>query len=417
MPLKRTLFVLVVIHLHACGSSTENTTTFCGDEKTARSPIINGDPIWDATVCPITEAQADAVGFLNLGGRAGCTGTLIAPGIVLTAAHCVYTRPSYIQFVTGDDYRYPLNVYDASDWQAHPYYGGRYVDYDIAIVRLGTDPTMHGVTPIPAHLEPPTSLAGENVQAVGYGMTRAGVGGNSRKWWTVLRVTREYPTIFQVTGEYANGTCQGDSGGPLLWNDPTLGVEVHGALSSGDSEDCLGNSFYPRTDTPDNAAFIRTYIPEDPCEGETMQGRCEGDTAIYCDGAAVVVDPCDTWEACQLNADDHYRCVTTDPCAGETWEGRCLEDGSAVWCEDDAVMGHDCPSFGYVCRMSSEGLHRCMEPGPCDAEGLDWNGTCTEDGHVRWCEDGQIKDRDCWKCDQDCDWAGDLLGYYCVDRV
>jgi hypothetical protein len=242
------------------------------------------------------------------------------------------------------------------------------------------------------------------------------VGGNTRKWWTVLRVTRENPTIFTVTGEYANGTCQGDSGGPLLWNDPTLGVEVHGALSSGDSEDCLGNSFYPRTDHPDNAAFIRSYIPEDPCEGETMQGRCEGDTAIYCDGAAVVHEDCEEWEACQLNDEDLYRCVATDPCRGETWEGRCLEDGSARWCEDGSIMGHDCTSFGHVCRENDEGLYRCVPPGPCDAEGLTWEGTCTEDGHVRWCEDGQVKDRDCWKCDQDCGWAGDALGNYCLDR-
>ena len=146
-------------------------------------------------------------------------------------------------------------MYTASTYHWHPYYGGRYVDYDLGIVILETDPMDAGVMPIPVHLDPAQSLAGEWVQAVGYGMTSASVHGNTRKWWTVLRVTYEIPTIFQVTGFDDNGTCQGDSGSPLLWHDAVNGTMVHGALSSGDSEDCLGNSFYPRTDTPDNSAL------------------------------------------------------------------------------------------------------------------------------------------------------------------
>lgn len=52
--------------------------------------------------------QWEAVGRLDLGGRGFCTGALVAPDLVLTAAHCLYDRssgaridPAQIEFLAG----------------------------------------------------------------------------------------------------------------------------------------------------------------------------------------------------------------------------------------------------------------------------------------------------------------------------
>jgi hypothetical protein len=410
------LALVTSLSMTACSKDGDGGPPFCGDEKTARSPIINGDPMWDTSLITITDAQAKAVGFLELGGVGGCSGTLIAPATVLTAAHCVYSRPSYVRFYVGRDYYAPEGVYNATDYVAHPYYGGRYVDYDVAIVKLATDPVDDGVEPIPVHLEPPQRLAGDQVVAVGYGITRPGVGGNSLRWWTVLSVIRETPTIYTTSGGGVTGPCQGDSGGPMLWMDATGPTMVMGPVSSVESYDCVGEAYYPRADAEENAWFIRSYLPEDPCGDETYEGRCDGTSAIWCEGTTVMNDECDPWEACQMDGDGLYRCVVVDTCMGETLEGRCTDEGHAIWCEDGTILTHPCPDFGWWCSLGEDGLYRCQPPGPCEAAGLDWNGECTADGHARWCEDGQIRDRDCWLCDQDCGWAGDLLGFYCIDR-
>lgn len=58
-----------------------------------------------------------AIGRVNIGGRAHCSGTLVAADIVLTAAHCLYSRreqkmvvPTIVHFLAG---------YAKGEYQAH----------------------------------------------------------------------------------------------------------------------------------------------------------------------------------------------------------------------------------------------------------------------------------------------------------
>ncbi len=349
----------------SCDQRPIDHEPFCGDVKIAQSGIINGDEGFDPSVVSLTDAQASAVGMVEIGGTAMCTGTVIGPSTVLTAAHCLRTNPPWVKFHVGRDWRSPLFTYDSTSWDLHPFYGVGQVTHDIAVIHLTKDPLADGVAFLRSHLAPVQSLDGRLVQAVGYGHTTYGDGSNSLRWWVVLQVASESGSAYVVSGDGTTGTCDGDSGGPLLWGDTADNVGIYGVLSMGESGTaCLGDSHYTRLDEEANASFIAPYILADPCAGETLQGRCVG--------------------------------IST-----------------AVWCADGVVNTDDCGP-GETCNTTLDGYMRCVVPGPCEAEVLDFAGLCTVDGHARWCEDGVVRDRDCALCGQACGWISEALGNYCL---
>ncbi len=97
-----------------------------------------------------TDARGwEAVGRLDIEGKGFCTGALIAPDLVLTAAHCMYDKaddapidPSRIQFLAGLRGGSPEAIRAVRSAIVHPSYAhiGRatvdLVQYDVAILQL-----------------------------------------------------------------------------------------------------------------------------------------------------------------------------------------------------------------------------------------------------------------------------------------
>jgi V8-like Glu-specific endopeptidase len=392
-----------VLLIASCGPMSyppEPGTDLCGDVKHLERSIVNGVESHDPEIVDLTSGQLRAIGALNLDLMGSCTAALVAPDVVLTAAHCVESLTGTPRFLVGEDYMPPEAVFNGVEWHMHPLYegsgGGGSPPYDVAVIIISGDPISRGIEPLAVNLEE-TSLLGERIQSVGYGLTDPSGSWNTRRWWTTQEVISESPAIYIASDGGRSGLCQGDSGGPMLYTTSDGTPRIMAVASSIDREDCLGNSYYARTDAV--ADWLRDFIATDPCGTETWEGRCQGDMAVWCEDGEVLYHSCsDFGYACGRNAEGLMRCVS--PCGAETWEGRCQGD-VAVWCEDGEVLYHSCPDFGYVCSIDEDGNHRCVPPTECG--GVTFRGYCEGETAV-WCEDGELWYHFC-----------DTFGYFCAE--
>ncbi|MCP9626125.1 trypsin-like serine protease [Rhodopseudomonas palustris] len=154
-----------------------------------------------------------------------CSGTLIAPDLVLSAAHCVGPGADY-KIVQLDAQRQP-QLRDVRRVAAHPSFDIKAVlahraSADVALLQLAAP--LPGKSPLPlgAPLDP--LAAGQNFTVAGIGVAIRGDGRSGGTVRSAALVATGRPGRLQIrlvdpatnNARDGQGACTGDSGGPAL---------------------------------------------------------------------------------------------------------------------------------------------------------------------------------------------------------
>lgn len=265
----RRLVPVLLIGLLLCFGATPAAAITHGEPDGARHPYVG-------TIVPRFAGQ---FGLL-------CSGTLIAPTIFLTAAHCteIVEQPGYETFVTfasrigpgltlipGTPITNPGYVlYD------HP----PYTSGDIGVIVLSRPVILeqYGALPTAGLLDQLADERGAgpvDFTLVGYGFTGRETPPSEpgqpqfeipfERYTTTatlvnLRSQLAGDDYIQLSGnpsQGSGGVCYGDSGGPVLLKDTNVVVGVN---SFGLSPYCTGLAFSLRTDTDTARTFLAPYV-------------------------------------------------------------------------------------------------------------------------------------------------------------
>jgi hypothetical protein len=205
-----------------------------------------------------------------------CTGTLIAPTLFLTAAHCVYPdadQPLGSQFYVSfapDLLAKKVKIIAATRYEWDPQFGSSQANlHDLAIVTLPSG-AAKGITP--ARLPAAGALEqlarrGTRFVNVGYGAYEAGNGGTSYGYDGFRRLSIStfmslQPTWLNlqtnVNATGLGGDCFGDSGGPKFREGDA--TTIYATVTTGDAV-CRATSVSWRLDTPEARGFLGRFVP------------------------------------------------------------------------------------------------------------------------------------------------------------
>ncbi len=231
------LAALASILLLSCRTAQTSDPKIIGGSKTS------GDP---AVVAIYVEIMAREKRFM-------CTGALIAPDTVLTAAHCLdQPRLGFahvFRVYAGDDLSDKNNrpkMFTGRKAFFHPKFnfkdpkGG----YDIGLLKLNEPMDIEPIPYLRGAM--PSGMLGEKARVVGFGQSNSLIGTGSEVKRTASVKLEGLDEKFLRIGGFFHNVCNGDSGGPVMMI--IDGVEtIVGVNSFGDGS-CHSESYATRLD-------------------------------------------------------------------------------------------------------------------------------------------------------------------------
>jgi Trypsin len=206
-------------------------------------PIVGGEPTGAGEFDGVVAIQA---------GTGLCTGTVVAPRLILTAAHCIADLADDERVIVHFGPTIDDGHVDAADWAAHPQFCAACKEdiFDYAYVTLGSDFVLpEGYTlPIVDQDEWDQAMSpGKEVTLVGYGDDRdlssvqGGIGVKREVGTTVVRISKGGLEFY--AGGHQMDSCAGDSGGPAFVRVATGERRLAGITSRG-SNPCGDGGYY-----------------------------------------------------------------------------------------------------------------------------------------------------------------------------
>ncbi|QSQ23303.1 S1 family peptidase [Pyxidicoccus parkwayensis] len=325
------LLVLVLTAAGACDSSRAPVSA----PASVRQSVVGGAPepgypavgaiVPVSPICGEPDAEAPVL----------CTGTLVAPRVVLTAAHCVENTdaPQVLSVVFASETARALGTERVRvvDGRIHPDW--RAGAHDIGVLILAEDAP---VPPMPLHLASlPADFVGRTTRVVGFGLDEDGRTGLRRSG--TARVTATDAGTFSIEAAPAM-SCGGDSGGPSILDIDDTELVI-GVTAFGDLACTTGTN--TRVDA--HADFLHAVMEETARAPPT---RPRLDAAV---------------DTCTVPCEAHADCPLGMACVVQPGGGRSC-----------AVAGLEAGRFGALCS-GPDGAHPCVKAGdtcrlwqPCD---------------------------------------------------
>jgi uncharacterized protein (TIGR03382 family) len=371
----------------------------------ATQPIVGGTVDYgDPAVFILYLQYFDGLdGGGNLLGTGICSGTLIGPHSILTAAHCVDPRPSSgiapantASMTIGDvsdvynvQLAQPSDRFTATRFDYGPSWNPGASSGDVGLVLLQGAPDASFIPYNTADISAAGSLP---IRAIGFG--RDGGGGSSGvRQQVALTAFNIQSDAFELGDGTSKGTCLGDSGGPSLHSFPD-GVERVTGVHSHGNPDCL-DGFDTRVDT--YQAWIQSWLQQHdplPCgpDGICTAGCVPPDpdcvpvgnactSPSQCSSRICLSDPSQPNSYCSQTCSSPSACPANLFCDG----GVCfITAGSGINPGQPCTPGGTPCATGSICTGPPGGGTSCLAPctsaADCPAA---WS--CVPGSHGNYC--------------------------------